>query len=153
MDRTREALDNLVNYEGVTAISPLAPLLMEKGDIPEFIHCPRYERTQARIESAMERHTRKVQQAEERLQQSQQHMASLEEAIQEWGKRAKGVGLVNRITLDRSDPASVERYNRDVARHNEAVEQVRRFQTGWMTLLRSIMTWWSGTTKQWRRPG
>lgn len=128
MERTRAALGNLVNYEAVTAISPLAPPLTDKGAIPKFIHCPQYQRAQSRIESAMERYTRKVQQAEERLQQSQQHLASLEEAIEEWNQRAKGVGIVNRITLDRSNPASVERYNRDVARHNDAVEQVRRFQ-------------------------
>jgi hypothetical protein len=128
MSQTREILGDLVNYEEVTAIRPLDPPAIEKGEIPRYIHCPLFQKAQAKIDSAMERHTLRVKQAEERVKQSQEQIASLEGVIEGWEKEARGVSLVNRLTLDRSSASSVERYNRDVARHNEAVEQVRRYQ-------------------------
>jgi hypothetical protein len=128
MSQTREILGDLVNYEEVTAIRPLDPPAIEKSEIPRFIHCPLFQKVQAKTDSAMERHTLRVKQAEERVKDSQEQIASLEAVIEGWEKEARGVSLVNRLTLDRSSTSSVERYNRDVARHNEAVEQVRRYQ-------------------------
>ena len=37
MNRTQEAIADLMNYEAVTAIRPLAPPEVEKGDIPGYI--------------------------------------------------------------------------------------------------------------------
>ena len=128
MSLTKEILGDLVNYEAVAAIRPLDPPAIEKDEISRFIHCPLFQRAQSKIDSAMERHTLRVQQAEDRVRQSQEQITSLEDAIYEWGKKTKGVGLVNRLTLDRSSASSVERYNNDVARHNDALEQVRRYQ-------------------------
>lgn len=67
MDLTKEAMGNLVNYEVVSALRPLDPALIEKGTIPEFIHCPRYERAKAGIESAVERHNKAAEEARDKL--------------------------------------------------------------------------------------
>lgn len=128
MNRTKEALGNLLNYEAVSAMRPLELPSIDKAEVPNLILCPGFQRALARRDQAMERYYQRVKQAQERLALSQQQIGSLEQELGEWGRKAKGVSLVNRVMLDRSNAASVERYNRDVTRHNDAVNQVRRYE-------------------------
>ena len=129
MKRAQEALGELVNYDAVTAIFPLEPPTIEKKDVPTVILCSRFEKAHARTERTMDRSNRKVEQLEERIQRAKSEIISLESNLHHWsGEVGKGVGWLSRATTDRSDAGAVERYNRDVARHNDAIDQVRRYE-------------------------
>ena len=129
MKRTQESLGDLVNYEAVTGIRPLEPPKIEKGYIPNFVRCSNFNKAQSRIERTMERYNRKMEQLEERVQQSNGEIASFESDLQHWEDEVgKGVGWLDRMFVDRSDPGSVEKYNEAVARHNDAIEQVRHYK-------------------------
>ena len=123
MERTRQALEGLMYYDEASAVRPVEATPIEKEDIPRFIVCPAYERARERIERSMECYTARVTQTEDRLRQSKGNIADLESATEEWSRQAKGVSAFNTITLDRSSASSVDRYNRDVARHNDAVRE------------------------------
>lgn len=106
MKRTQEALGNLVTYQAVTAISPLEPPKVGKGDIPDLILCPNYQKAVAAIERQMERHNSRVDDANTEL-------SSLREAVNRYEREAGR-------RVDRENPESV-------MRHNDAVDQYRRF--------------------------
>ena len=114
MNRTKEALGDLVDYEAMTAIRPLEPLRIEKGDIPKYILCPAYEKAQARSDRTMERYTLKVDQLNGRLDDSQDQIDSLERTLKVYVDRTHHLLGLNKEDAD------------EVAKHNDAIDQARR---------------------------
>ena len=109
MKLTVEALGNLMDYEKVSGIFPLEPPKIEKGDIPAFILCPAFGRAQERLERSMERYNSRAEQLEERLQQSEAQIASLDKDLEDWSSRlGRGTGWIDRQTDD------AETFNRNV---------------------------------------
>jgi len=122
MKRTKEALADLMIYEMVIGIPPLEPPRIEKGDIPNFIACPSFERAQGRAKRSMERYNLRVEQMKERTQDSKAQIDSLDNDLEQWSSRlGKGTGWIDRQT-------DVDSYNRNIERHNDAVNQVRRLR-------------------------
>ena len=95
MERARQALEGLLNYDEAAAIRPLETVPVEKNEIPRYVVCPGYERAQSRLERSMERYTARVAQAEERHRQSKQNIAELEDAVEQWAGKAKGIGSMD----------------------------------------------------------
>ena len=123
MKITVEALGDLMDYERITGVHPLDSPKMEKGDIPKFIQCPAFVRAQQRAERSMERYETRVTQLKERLQESSAQIDSLDKDLEQWSSRlGQGVGWIDRQGDD------AEKFNRNVARHNDAVDQVRRIR-------------------------
>ena len=119
MKITVEALGDLMDYERITGVHPLDSPKMEKGDIPKFIQCPAFVRAQQRAERSMERYETRVTQLKERLQESSAQIDSLDKDLEQWSSRlGQGVGWIDRQVDD------AEKFNRNVARHNDAVDQV-----------------------------
>lgn len=122
MKRTKEALADLMNYEMVIGLRPLEPPRIEKEDIPNFIFCPAFEKAQGRAERSMERYNLRVEQMKERTRDSAAQIDSLDDSLEVWSsKLGKGTGWIDRQT-------DVDSYNRNVERHNDAVDQVRRIR-------------------------
>ena len=100
MERTRQALEGLLHYDEAAAIRPLETDPIEKVDIPSYVVCSGYERAQSRVERSMERYTARVAQTEDRLRQSKRNIAELEDAVEQWAGRAKGVSTFKELTLE-----------------------------------------------------
>jgi hypothetical protein len=129
MKKTQEVLGQLVNYPEVIAMDLLSPPKIEKADVPKYITCPQYSKAQEKLQRTVERHNEKISLLDQRLKQSENEISSLKGDLAHWQNQVgKGVGTISRMLVNREDASAVESYNRDVARHNDAIEQVRRYE-------------------------
>lgn len=137
MNRTQEALGDLVNYEVISEIRPLEPPKVEKKAIPNLILCRNFEKAKQKVDRTMERYNGKVNDFKQRIQQADADIADLQREFKKWKSKA------STFLLDRNNPRAVEKQNNAannanrllgkienanekrndlVERHNEAIE-------------------------------
>jgi len=104
MKKSAEKVGQLLNYEKLSGISLLGLPKVEKKDVPNYIHCPKYEKAKGKLDSKMERYRAKVDRCVENIRNSNDNIADM--------KRKRdlldpGFGFF----VDKTSPRAVARYN------------------------------------------
>lgn len=127
IERAQEVLGNLIEYQAISAISPLQPPTIGKRDIPKFIFCQNLYKSLQRAERIMELQNNKVSEVQGRVRESEAQIEDLERALRkvEPGSPPTEPGSF----FGPSETAeNIRAYNKKVAVYNDRLQQARRLQ-------------------------
>lgn len=130
MPQTEAYLKDLIKYEIVDQINPLAPASIEKDEIPTFIYCHNFQRALEKRDRTMERYNQKVSSQRQKVEELEAEISSLSREIK---KRTDGslVGNLMGKTLTSNKPGwfdNAEEHNKKAAKYNAILEVVRRLE-------------------------
>jgi len=117
MQKSIEEIGQLLNYEKLSAIHLLELPKIEKGDIPNFINCPKYAKAKNKADSAMERYQDKVNRCQEAIRAKEQDISEMERLR---AKLDPGSGFF----VDKSDGQAVTTYNDRLSRTRKMTENI-----------------------------
>jgi hypothetical protein len=120
MKKAIEEIGQLLNYEKLNAIRLLELPKIEKGDIPNFIHCPMYEKAIIKLEQTMERYQSKADRLADDIKQAARNIEQMEKEWDKWH------GKANPLFLDRSNSREIEDQNHAAAMANGLREKISR---------------------------
>jgi len=120
MKKTAEKIGQLLNYEKFSNIHMLELPKIEKKDIPNFIHCPKYEKAKNKIDPSMERYRNKINRLSEDIRQLERDIDGMEKERRKWSNKAKP------LFLDRTNIEEIERQNHAADMANGLLNKISR---------------------------
>jgi len=120
MKKSTEEIEQLLDYEKLSAIHLLELPEIEKGDIPSFIRCPKYEKAINKLEQTMERYQGKVDRLSDDIYQMGQNIEAMEREWDRWHRKA------NPLFLDRTNEREIENQNYAADMANELRNKISR---------------------------
>jgi predicted nucleic acid-binding Zn-ribbon protein len=118
MKRAVEKVGQLLNYEKLSNIHLLELPKIEKRDVPQFIHCPKYEKAKAKIDQSMERYRSKVDRISADIRQLESNIEDMEREQRRWASKA------STFLLDRTDARAVEKQNHAADMANGLLDKI-----------------------------